>query len=374
MGKALLIMVLGSFVIFGVLNLNVNRGLNFATQTSVDYYSETQARNICNSMAEILFSELADNPSLRVSTAASKPLLGGTASYTVTDEYFAGDSLIKLAISSSYNNISKNITVYGKSNSGYIGFVPVPIKAAASTNNSVETSGTLIIDGRNHDLNGNVIPGSGTYAIWTTSVYRRSGNSKIGGTFSSTDYEPANPGNDNIKAENQAYTGGYPDSPDKVFGGESNGYPEGTLKAFAQSGISGSQYLTDPNNLNYPLKGITYVELPSGGTWQGMSIDGSGVLIVHNSSLNAIMKNLNSGTFKGLIIADDVVHINTSIIGALVALTPNPSSGNCIGNGNGKILFSDEAIKSGTSITNASAGNSNFGFGKKRLTVSHWLE
>jgi len=61
-----------------------------------------------------------------------------------------------------------------------------------------------------------------------------------------------------------------------------------------------------------------------------------------------IMKNLNSGTFRGLLIADDIIHIHGTIVGAVVSLTPSPSSGNAIGNGSGFALFSNTNILKAT--------------------------
>ena len=89
----------------------------------------------------------------------------------------------------------------------------------------------------------------------------------------------------------------------------------------------------------------------------------SGVLVVHNDSDNAAIKNLNSGTFKGLIIADDIEKIHTTIIGALISMTTSPS-GNCIGNGSGEILYSNAALQAASSV--ASGGN--------LVTVASWFE
>jgi hypothetical protein len=46
------------------------------------------------------------------------------------------------------------------------------------------------------------------------------------------------------------------------------------------------------------------------------------------------------------VIADDVVHIHSTVTGAIVSLTKAPSQGNVIGNGTGKVLFSRAALAS----------------------------
>jgi len=165
-----------------------------------------------------------------------------------------------------------------------------------------------------------------------------------GGTDTdSNDYAPAKPGDPSVIEEN--YSGTMEATPDEVMGGAANGYPEGTLKTMALSGTNGSQYVADPATLTFPLSGVTYVELPSGQEWNAVDFgDSNGILVVHNTNTHAVIKNLNNGTFKGLLIADDIVHIHTDIIGAVVSLTTGPSFGNVLGNGSGRVLYSRQAL------------------------------
>jgi hypothetical protein len=289
------------------------------------------------------------------------------------DEPADGDT-IKIVVSATVSNSTQTQTTY-------VAIVPpvsattVALQGGISSNCSIETKGNMVIDGRNHDLNGALIANTGIYGVWTTSSLNQSGSSKIGGTKSSTDYAPSKPANSNIvKTSGSLPSGSFPDSPDKFFGGSSAGFPEGTMKDFAISGANGSQYVTDPDNLTTPLTGITYVELPSGDTWQSMDISGTGVLVVHNAAGNAIIKNLNSGTFKGIIIADDIIHVHTSIYGAVIGLSSHPSDGNCLGNGNGSILYSKDAVNQAVASVNSCSTSKNYGFGKTRLNVIGWYD
>jgi hypothetical protein len=105
--------------------------------------------------------------------------------------------------------------------------------------------------------------------------------------------------------------------------------------------------VTDPSKIRLPLSGVTYVELPSGTTWiPSLPVNGSGLLIVHNSAKNASLKNMD-GTFKGLIIGDDIQHLHGVVLGAIIGLTTAPT-GNVLGNGNATIMYSDAAIKGAT--------------------------
>ncbi len=70
---------------------------------------------------------------------------------------------------------------------------------------------------------------------------------------------------------------------------------------------------------------------------------------------HALIKNMtpggtSCGCFRGLVIADDIVHIHSTITGAVVSLTTGPSSGNVIGNDNGKVLFSRAALQAAVNL------------------------
>ncbi len=372
MSRFILLIVLAGFITYSIVSTTQNKNIILATENSIDHYAQTKARNLANSTIQLLMSKVADDENWRQKTPATIQLFDGTAEYTVIDEKFDGEDLIKYSVTAYVHGTTKQVTAY----SDKILMLPGGIRGAITANNPVDTKGNLTVDGRNHNKDGELIPESGSYAIWGTSTINQGGNSHYGGTFNGNDYVPSKPGDPSIISENQTWPDGFPDSPDKVMGGEDKGYPEGTLKSISKSGIDGSQYFTDPTKVKGPFSGVTYVELSDGekNTWQSMDISGTGILVVHNSSTNAIMKNLNKGTFKGLIIVDDMVHIHGDIIGAVVILTPNPSSGNCVGNGNGNVLYSSESVQDAMTKVGLETSSLNFGFGNNRLLVKHWFE
>ncbi|MBI4536294.1 MAG: hypothetical protein HY708_08445 [Ignavibacteriae bacterium] len=357
-GRALLITLAGIITLSATVFLNVTSSSSDISSNADGYFMRQTAQNIAQSGVNMALRQLADNRIWRTGFTMLD-VFGGKLTVTLIDTFFTGKAAVKIT--------STGITNYNRPEEkratsiafAQRGSIPPTVKAAITTNNPVKTLGTLIVDGRDHTAAGSLIGGQGTLGIWTTQTLSQSGSSKIGGTYEGTDYAPSKPANPNTIATGQVWPGGYPGTPDSVLGGSSLGFPEGTLKAIAQSGIGGSQYVTNPSLLTFPLQGVTYVELPSGGTWQSMNLDGTGILIVHNNWKNAAMKNLNSGTFTGLLIADDVIHIHTIIIGALVALSPNPSQGNCIGNGSGQVLYSGDAILNATGGIGSSAGGGN---------------
>jgi len=240
---------------------------------------------------------------------------------------------------------------------------PTGIKGSVTANGSIETNGHVKIDGRDHDIDGAYILGSGTgtLGISTKGTLKQSGNSLIGGTLSPHDYDPRPDPKSSIIIEtglNAAWE--RPETPDDVLG-----LKTGQLKILANSRFNGSQYVTDPCALKYPLSGITYVDLPDGGIWNttvnncSKTADFSpadynkttGILIVHNDQKNAVLKDTSKGTFKGIIIADRYENINNTIIGAVVTLS---SEGLQISRGNGAVLYSRDTVT--TALSTGSRG------------------
>ena len=313
----------------------------------------------------MFMSRVADDLNWRVITPTTMNFFEGKATYTVTDTIFDGEDLVKFSVTAEFFGESKKVDVYAKPMDPFPSGVEV--NAAITTNNDILTLGNLTVDGRDHKLDGTLIPGEGTLGIWTTDTYTQSGASKVGGTNLSIDYVPSKNPDPGIIASNQTWPGGTtPNSPEDVI----KDIPFNiTLEEYAKSGDWESQYVTDPSLLKYPLKGVTYVELPSGESWTDANIEGSGVLIVHNDQVDAIIKNTYNN-FTGLIIADDIIHLHSTIIGAVVSLTQFPSEGNTIGNSDGFVLYSKEAL--GVSLSTVRPRN--FGFAKNRLDVKHWFE
>ncbi len=207
---------------------------------------------------------------------------------------------------------------------------PPAIKAAVSASDTIETIGGVVIDGRDHDSNGNLLLSSsnGTYGVWTTSFLNQFSPSQIGGTANGIDYSPSFPANPAVALSFQYLSGGFPQSPDSVLG-----LPEGALKAFAISGKTGSQYVTNLSQLIQPLSGVTYIDVELASI---PVISGQGILIIHTTSKNASFKYI-TGTFKGIIIADNVRMYGTSLcIGSILSIGPNES-------GQGKVTMTTSA-------------------------------
>lgn len=383
MGQQIIITVLGLMVVVGIVISTTNDSILRATDTSVNYYNQTQSRNLSYSAAQIMMIRIAENPDYRILNDQTEEILGGKISYSVKTTMWGTDTVLVISAKGIFQNDTTVSTIHvEKTASSAPPEIPEAVRATISMGSEVEVGGNMTVDGRDHDLNGNlIIGGGGQHGVWSTSEVKRKGNAKIGGFDGTTSYAPSKSPDPNSYKEN-APSSNVPKNPDDVFGGTKGGYPPGKLKSIAKSGADGSQYVTDPSKLKYPLQGVTYVDLGGDGSWKPKSIDGSGILIVRNDDGDAKMENVNKGTFTGIVVADQIEHFHASIVGAVVTLGKD---GGKIGEGNGEILYSSAAVKKSTNMANeevvSGGGNlgggevtKNFGFAKTRLFVRNWYE
>ena len=337
MGKYSLIVVSGFIMTAGIILNNLNRGAERFTEGLGGYYTRTVVKYLSESGARVALGKLHADRTWRGSIPSRSFSGGSFVVDSLKNDESLGLGYVKFVSRGQIGTDKDTVQAVALARN-----IPPGVRGAITANTTVNTLGGFLMDGREHDSSGNLIAGQGTMAVSTVSTFVEGGASTGGGTDNGVDYAPSSPANPSIYEEHASWTGGFPTSPDSVMGGSSRGYPEGKLKALAQSGANGGQYVTNPASLTFPLSGVTYVELASGGTWQSMDFGAStGVLVVHNSAHNALIKNLNSGTFKGLVIADDIDKVHCAILGGVIVLK---GSGNCIGNGSGNVKYCSEVI------------------------------
>jgi len=345
MGKAIILIVSGFAVLFAIVGFNLQSSTVRGTQNFIDEYVHNVCKNIANAGMNTALEQLRLHASWRTGFS-NLPFSRGTATVSLVDTNFSGTWHVKITSVGSFMGRSDTVRAIVKDS--VTGFLPPTVKAAITSNASVVTSGSFVVDARDHDLNGTLVSSTGTLGIYTTQSYTQQGNSQVGGTYDSVDYAPAKVFNSNLVVQNAFWPGGFPATPDQAMGGAANGYADGTLLTIAQSGVNGSQYVTDPSQLHFPLSGVTYVDY--GGIWNPADLGNStGILVVHNVSTSAVMKNVQ-GSFKGLIIADRIDHVNanTVILGAVIGLS-SIEVGNTFGNGDGTVLYSRQALLQCTS-------------------------
>ncbi|HJW28340.1 MAG TPA: hypothetical protein VJ508_03720 [Saprospiraceae bacterium] len=350
-GRALIIVVTGIIITTSVILYNISASSTKIVDNLNNYYLRQSAQDIAQSGVNLVLRQLNNDRTWRAGYSL-KGMLGGKVSVSVVDTTFAG-------INTAICIRSTGIEEYGTSlekraiSTAYVYFPPVIVpdfvKALVNLNGVNQVSNNAIIDGRDHNPFSTAVNASrGTWGVYSTaSTFTQSSNTLIGGTSGGTDLAPTTyPADTVVVRLNQTIPGGYPTSPDSAFG-----YTEGTLKALSRTGIAGSQYVTDPSALRYPLSGVTYVEMPNTvpqNRWNANDLTGTGILIIHNSAHNAIIDNAN-GSFSGVMLGDDISHLHGNFWGALMLLTPYPS-GNVLGNGDANLYFSRQALKSAIGI------------------------
>ena len=216
-----------------------------------------------------------------------------------------------------FGNISRTVTAV-------IATIPPPgAKAAITSEGDISFSGNITVDGRNYDASGNLTGDPGTYGASAGGTVTQSGSSDIGGNG----FAPVSPANPAAIEENAA--GNTYLTPEELLG-----VAVGSLDSYKTS--------TPPAT---PFNGIVYF---TGDSWIAPdfgddSNPSTGILIVHNATSNALLKNIH-GTFKGLIIADDLVHINGNalVLGAVIAKTSTGTTGD----GSAVVKYSSEILES----------------------------
>ncbi len=358
MGRYALILVAGFAMIIGLLKFSFERQERKLSQLTSEHYEGNIARYSAHSGAQLALEHLRQDLDWR-DGFANLNIAGAQVDVRIYDsstDSALGEDTIRIESVGSFQKMDAAISM--KAILGHPDF-PANVDAGITARANIGTLGNMNVDGRDHDENGNLISDNGVQAITTTQTYVCGGSTSLSGTTEAgTDFGPVRSGYDSIVEEHYIWPGSFPATPEDVLGGAAAGLPPNMLKIAAMSGMGGSQYVSDPASLHYPLGGITYVELPSGGTWQSMDFGASsGILIVHNSYGNALISNMNGGSFKGLIIADDMLHIHNTIIGGIFLMSSSPREGNCIGNGSGSLLFSRGTILEG--LEEASLGLTN---------------
>ncbi len=392
MARYIMIIVLGGMLTFGIANINQNSVVTQGTQNVVDNFSTNRAHDIAGSMTDILVMRMANDLEYRVETEVSEDLDGGEATYTVEDAFFNGDSLVKVKVAAEYNDITKTIITYTQKPTD--GWVPPMVRGAWTANGNLNnTISDMFIDGRDHDLDQNLIPFKGIFGVSTSTDFINLEDAEIGGTNNMIDYPMTFPENPAVIEENYNWDGGFPDSPDEALG-----LPEGTLKTAAQTGEYGSQYLINPPmngkylvGLTYPISGITYIEITNGQEYEiKLEQNGnSGILVFHNDDTNSIVKGIkyqkdslkagfSDGLLTGLLMTDYSFHHHINVLGSIVMLSPDlEEDKNCNGNKDHWAYYSSEAIGNATEIVaeiTGLSGTVGYGFGKKRVHVKYTFE
>ena len=156
MGKSILLITLGISVIISLFILKLNANSKEGLSVSVNMFEQNQARLISNSGVEVYLEKLKADKSLLNKTFTNNSLFGGK--YDVSIE--GPDTLVKVTSVAQFQDATHKTIVFAKADK--IPFIPGPgaMYLSASTISSFKKSGiggSVLIDGNNHDINGNLL-------------------------------------------------------------------------------------------------------------------------------------------------------------------------------------------------------------------------
>lgn len=262
-----------------------------------------------------------DQKLVELTTGNKNDLAGGLSAPGCAGTYFVdyqldpmtGDEILVATgtVNAGGQNFSRTLRVTVQQAPPFAANAAVAISGIASTN------GNVTVDGRDHDADGNLTGAPGVFGIATSSpTFIQGGSSQVGGNGIAP-AQPADPTTYQINSPP------LPPTPEAVLG-----VSDGALDAYKTS--------TPPSS---PFSGIVYLT----ANWEGVNLDGSsGILICHTPAGDAYLKNVH-GMFKGLIITDDIIHINgdAEIRGAVLGLK---TGGVTLGNGAGEVKFSSQLL------------------------------
>lgn len=195
------------------------------------------------------------------------------------------------------------------------------IQAAVTTRSDVNLLGSIKVDGCDWNASGDSVVGIGVAGVRSCGKISQGGNSYIGGAGASPKKNAGFP-----IVDQYVNAGNYPKTPEEALG-----IPSGSLDKYKTNVMP-----------SLPFSGIVYF---TGNIVQAPNFGGSsGIFICHNASRTAKIKNFH-GNFRGIVISDQLDHINGTglLLGALVTLS-SQSGTNALGNGKSNIKYSSAVI------------------------------
>ena len=153
MGKGILIITMGISVIISFFILKLNANSKEGLTVSVSMFEQNQARLIANSGVEVYLEKLKANKSLLDKEFANNSLMGGNYDVAIQGP----DTLVKVTSFATFQDATHKTIVYAKADK--IPLIPAPgamylTASTISTFKKSGISGSILIDGNNHDING----------------------------------------------------------------------------------------------------------------------------------------------------------------------------------------------------------------------------
>jgi len=184
MGRAVLIILLVAIVTFGIYSIQVNRTTSDAGVSSSKYYRDFYAKNIANSMIDILKVKLSEDTSYRVHNVAGESLMNGKVYYRVVDTLINATRFVKINVLANYEGVSKSAEAYMVIEAIGGGGLPPFMKYAVFSGSNMTLNGGVTITHAGNNLNANV---------HVNGNFRMNGNNSIDGFLTYTGFASSNP-------------------------------------------------------------------------------------------------------------------------------------------------------------------------------------
>jgi hypothetical protein len=318
-------------LIIAVVGMIMLQMLTFSSRSTVKksghHIAKMSSLNIAEAGKEDFYSKIRSGkfkpqPNTYTTISSDRPFAGGT--FTVTCETGANPEILNIRTSGVIRGETTNVEITAL----FAPEIPTDLSknvgGAIISRYDVDINGSCTVDGNDYDSLNILIPSkTGVYGVWTCMSLTLQGAASTGGNGQTPVDRKDLPAWRSVVAYENAPVPASLSSPEAFLG-----VPSGSLEKFRTS------------NLTTPFHGIVYIDQDIGPVHFGNS---SGILIVHNATKTATLK-ANGGTFKGLIICDDIDKINggLDILGAVVSLSE--STGNWDFNGNSSIHYSSQVL------------------------------
>jgi hypothetical protein len=308
-------------LILAVIGMIMLQMLTFSSRSTIKksgrHMAKMSSLNIAEAGKEDFYSKLRSKqfkpqPNTKVTISSNKPFAGGT--FTVTCQTGANPEMLYITSCGAVRGETTSVEITALFAPEIPSELSKKVGGAIVSRYDVDINGSCTVDGNDYDsLNNLRLPMSGVYGVWTCMQLTLQGNAETGGSGHIPVDKKDLPAWRTIVAYENAPVPSSLSSPEAFLG-----VPPGSLEKFKVS------------NLITPFHGVVYIDQDAGPVHFGNS---SGILIVHNSSKTATLK-ANGGTFKGLIICDDIDKINggLDILGAVVSLSESTGNWNFVGN------------------------------------------
>src|ERR1051326_4360950 len=160
-GRALILTVIGTFIISMMITRTISRSSNAQSDNVVRLFTRVTGRNLAQSGVNLALRTLASHPSRR--TPASWTLSDGKVSVSLLDVHYRGRAAVQIVSTARVPNQSSMDAVFSRDTTfttiAYLpkGFIPKWVKGVITTNNPVKIGGNVDVDGRDHDTTGAAI-------------------------------------------------------------------------------------------------------------------------------------------------------------------------------------------------------------------------